>query len=75
MYKFVLTDWYDRLRKAVFIACHAGLQIGTVKSPSSFLSCTLGMRSITHSQQPPDWPALSHVDCLTQWEFVELEVV
>lgn len=38
-------------------------------SPLS-LACTT-----TLSQQPPEWPILSHVDCFSQCQIVELAIV
>ena len=35
---------------------------------SSYLACTSGVHSSTCSQQPPEWPVLSHVDCFSRCE-------
>ena len=38
----------------------------------SFISCNACMHSARRSQQPPEWPHLSHVDCFSQCQSVGL---
>ena len=47
----------------------------TCNAPSSLLPCTTAVCSASCSQQPPEWPGLSHLHCFSQSKLVGLEVL